>query len=253
VKFTQKGGRVEIRLEKANSYLDIIVKDTGKGIEPEFLPFVFDRFRQADQTSTRKHGGLGLGLAIVRQLVELHGGQVRVESGGEGLGTTFTVSLPLSPFKAQPAENEQIINPNSASDEKPFAESTELQGLQILVVDDEPDAQQLLEIVLSQCGAQVTVAASASEAIEQFKQNRFDLVITDIGMPEENGYSLIEKLRSFSSERGEKIPAVALTAYARSEDRIQALRSGFQMHIAKPIEPNELIAVVAALVNGNKS
>ena len=246
IKFTPKNGRVQVRLERVNSHLEIVVSDTGKGIEPEFLQHVFDRFRQADQTSTRAFGGLGLGLAIVRQLVELHGGQASVASAGEGQGSTFTVSLPFLPLRNDERRGtEPKVHPKAATG-KPLDCPQELEELSVLVVDDEPDARDLIKAVLKDCGAKVTIAASASEALEHLAQNSFDVLITDIGMPEEDGYALIKKLRAHDGEQS-KIPAVALTAYARAEDRVLALRSGFQMHIAKPVEPAELIAVVANL------
>ncbi len=246
IKFTPKVGRVQVRLESINSHVEIVISDTGKGIEAEFLPHVFDRFRQGDQTSTRAHGGLGLGLAIVRQLVELHGGQVSVASAGEGQGSAFTVSLPFLPLRnTERRKTESRVHPRAATG-KQLDCPEELKELSVLVVDDERDARELIRAVLIDCGAEVTVAASVAEAIEHLKQKSFNVLITDIGMPEEDGYALIRKLRALAGEQG-KIPAVALTAYARAEDRVQALRSGFQMHIAKPVEPAELIAVVANL------
>ncbi len=246
IKFTPEGGRVEVRLERAESHVEIRVADTGRGIAAEFLPHVFDRFRQADQTTTRMHGGLGLGLAIVRQLVELHGGSVRVESGGEGRGTSFTVSLPLSPPRAGQASDA----PGAHSGAKGTAEldcPPALAGLRVLVVDDEADTRELLAAVLDSCGAQVIVAASAAEAFAQFERTRPDVLVSDIGMPGEDGYSLLARIRRLPPERGGATPAAALTAYARAEDRMQALRSGFQMHVSKPVEPSELIVVVANL------
>ncbi|HEX8456527.1 MAG TPA: PAS domain S-box protein [Pyrinomonadaceae bacterium] len=247
IKFTPVGGRVEVSLERAASHVRISVSDTGRGIAPEFLPHVFDRFRQADQTTTRTHGGLGLGLAIVRQLVELHGGSVRVESAGEGQGTTFTVALPLVPFErhepaaagAQATANEQTCPP-------------ELANLRVLVVDDEADTRELVAAVLASCGAHVIQAATAAEAFEQLERARPDVLISDIGMPEEDGYELLGRIRELPPERGGAIPAAALTAYARTEDRVRALRSGFQMHVPKPVEPAELITVVATLAGRTK-
>ena len=248
IKFTPKGGRVRVRLERAGSHAEIIVADTGAGIAPEFLPHVFDRFRQADQTTTRTHGGLGLGLAIVRQLVELHGGTVHVESRGEGHGATFTVSLPLLPVRAEmgAAEAEQRVHPTAhtgaAVDCPP-----ELNDLHVLVVDDEPDTRDLIAAVLANCGARVTQAGSASEALDLFGRERFDVLVSDIGMPAEDGYSFIRKVRALTPEQGGRTPAAALTAYAREEDRIRALMAGYQMHVPKPVGPNELAAVVANL------
>jgi CheY-like chemotaxis protein/anti-sigma regulatory factor (Ser/Thr protein kinase) len=246
IKFTPRGGRVQVRLERVNSHVEITVADTGRGIAPEFLPHVFDRFRQADQTTTRTHGGLGLGLAIVRQLVELHGGSVRVESEGEGRGTSFSVSLPLLPLRQEAASDAPRAHP-SARSEAEFACPPELDGLRVLVVDDEPDTRELLAAVLTSCGAQVIQAATAAEAFEHVERTRPDVLITDIGMPEEDGYSLLARIRSLPPERGGGMPAAALTAYARAEDRARALRSGFQMHVPKPVEPAELITIVANL------
>jgi PAS domain S-box-containing protein len=246
VKFTPKGGRVQVRLERINSHVEIVISDTGKGIEKEFLPHVFDRFRQSDGSMTRRHGGLGLGLAIVRQLVELHGGQVSVSSEGDGQGATFTVSLPVLPVRREPESKVARVHPaaqNSFSDDLP----TDLAGLRILLVDDEADSRELLSVVLESCQAKVTTAESAAEALEKFKETAFDILISDIGMPEEDGFSLVGKIRELSNEVGGDIPAIALTAYARAEDRVQALRSGFQMHLAKPVESSELIAAVANL------
>jgi CheY-like chemotaxis protein len=238
---------VQVRLERVDSHVEIIVADTGNGIAPEFLPHVFDRFRQADQATTRVHGGLGLGLSIVRQLVELHGGSVGVESKGEGQGTTFTVSLPLLPMRVEPASNLLRVHPTARSGAVALACPPELDGLRVLVVDDEPDTRELLLAVLISCGAEVVPAASAGEALDRIVQEQFDVLITDIGMPEEDGYSLIEQVRRLPADRGGAVPAAALTAYARTEDKVRALRSGFQIHIAKPVEPDELVAVVANL------
>ena len=247
VKFTPRGGRVQVRLERVGSHVEIIVADTGKGIAPEFLPHVFDRFRQADQKITREHGGLGLGLAIVRQLVELHGGTARAESEGEGRGTTFTVSLPLLPVRREAAAVAPRVHPAAAASAAPDTCPPELDGLRVLVVDDEPDTRGLLFAVLASCGADVSLAASAAEALERIGREQFDVLLTDIGMPEEDGYELIRKVRLLPPERGGRVPAAALTAYARAEDRLRALRSGFQTHVVKPVEPEELIAVVANL------
>lgn len=246
VKFTQKDGRVQVRLERVNSHIEIVVSDTGRGIEQEFLPYVFDRFRQSDGSMTRRHGGLGLGLAIVRQLVELHGGSVSVESTGEGQGATFTVFLPLLPVRREPASDAPRVHPaarTGVSKDCP----PELADLRVLLVDDEADSRELLNLVLDLCGAQVTTANSAAEAFGAFQREKFDIIVSDIGMPEEDGFSLISRIRNLPNERGGDVPAIALTVYARSEDRVQALRAGFQMHVAKPVEPSELAVVVANL------
>lgn len=246
IKFTPKGGRVIVRLERVESHVEITVSDTGLGIAPEFLPHVFDRFRQADATSTRSYGGLGLGLAIVRQLVELHGGTVRVNSEGEGLGSTFTISLPLAAVRGAAASDTESAHQSEFKSPK-FECPPEINGLRVLVVDDEADTCELLQVILESCGAQVKTASSAAATLETIKAEAFDVLISDIGMPEEDGYSLIAKVRALDKEQGGRIPAAALTAYAREEDRIRVLQSGYQMHVPKPISPNELIAIVANL------
>ena len=248
VKFTPKEGRVQVRLERVNSHIEIVISDTGKGIEAEFLPYVFDRFRQSDGSMTRRHGGLGLGLAIVRQLVELHGGTVNVTSAGENQGSTFTVFLPLLPVRSEPTGDEPRVHP-ARNDNAEFTEKhgRELLGLCILLVEDEADSRDLLSVVLTSSGAEVATANSAAEALEKLKREKFDVIISDIGMPEEDGFSLISKIRSLQNKQNSNTPAIALTAYARAEDRIKALRCGFQLHIAKPVESTELIAAVANL------
>lgn len=247
IKFTKRGGRVQVRLERVNSHIEIIVSDTGEGIEAEFLPHVFDRFRQADQRTTRQHGGMGLGLAIVKNLVELHGGSVEAASPGLDKGATFTVRLPVTPVYQLDPDGGRI-HP-AARDLLPTTEASErLDGLTILAVDDEPDTRDLLKTGLENCGASVRVAASAEEAFNEMAISLPDVLISDIGMPEEDGYDLIRQLRSLPEEEGGKIPAVALTAYARVEDRLQALRSGYQMHVQKPVELAELVAVICSLV-----
>ncbi|MCA1632752.1 MAG: response regulator [Acidobacteria bacterium] len=247
IKFTPKAGRVLIRLERVESHVEMTVSDTGLGIAPEFLPHVFDRFRQADATTTRAFGGLGLGLAIVRQLVELHGGMVRVDSKGEGLGSTFTVSLPLMAVRS--ATSDTGSAPERPEFKPPeFECPPELDGLRVLVVDDEADTCELLQFILEGCGARVKTASSAAAALEAVAEEAFDVLISDIGMPDEDGYSLIAKVRALGKERGGKIPAAAaLTAYAGEEARIRVLQSGFQIHVPKPISPSELVAVVANL------
>jgi PAS domain S-box-containing protein len=246
IKFTPPGGRVIVSLAHAASHVEVTVSDTGKGIAPEFLPHVFDRFRQADATTTRAYGGLGLGLAIVRQLVELHGGTVRVDSAGVGLGATFTVSLPLAAARNAVSDSGSARQPEFKLSE--LACPPELVNLRVLVVDDEADTCELLQAILEGCGAQVKTASSAAAALEAVKEEVFDVLVSDIGMPEEDGYSLLAKVRALSKERGDKVPAAAaLTAYASEEDRIRVLQSGFQMHVPKPISPSELVAVVANL------
>jgi len=246
IKFTPKGGRVIVSLHRVESHVEFTVSDTGKGITPDFLPHVFDRFRQADQTSTRAFSGLGLGLAIVRQLVELHGGMVRVDSAGEGHGATFTVTLPSMAVRNAVSDTESAELPEFKLSELECP--PELNGLRVLVVDDDVDTCELLQFILEGCGAQVKTASSAAAALEAVAEEMFDVLISDIGMPDEDGYSLIAKVHALGKEHGGKVPAAAaLTAYAGEEDRIRVLRSGFQIHVPKPISPNELVAVVANL------
>ncbi|MBD2102633.1 PAS domain S-box protein [Leptolyngbya sp. FACHB-261] len=244
LKFTPGGGRVQVTLVRVGSQAEIRVSDTGKGINPEFLPYVFERFRQADSSITRAHGGLGLGLAIVRHLVELHGGSVAVESPGEGQGATFSVRLPLLLAKAaiEVPRDETPLSSRPVNNNSP-----DLEDLKILVVDDEADARELLIAVLQAAGAQVKAVSSASEALSVLPKFQPHVLVSDIGMPDEDGYRLIQRLRSLSAEQGGKIPAVALTAYAREQDRRQALSAGFQTHLSKPIDPADLVVVVASL------
>jgi PAS domain S-box-containing protein len=246
IKFTPRGERVQVRLERVNSHVEIVVSDTGAGIAPDFLPHVFDRFRQADGTTTRHHGGLGLGLAIVRHLVELHGGTVRAESPGEGHGATFTVLLPVAPVYSQEAA-EGRVHPAARETLPPFECPDRLDGLRVLVVDDEADTREMLKAGLGQCGAEVTTAHSAAEALREMEKTPPDVLISDIGMPDQDGYALIREVRSLPAGQGGSVPAIALTAYARTEDRLQALRAGYQMHVTKPVELTELAAVVASL------
>jgi PAS domain S-box-containing protein len=247
IKFTPRGGRVEVRLQQINSHVEIVVSDTGAGIKPEFLPYVFERFRQADQKTTRQYPGLGLGLAIVRHLVELHGGTVEAESPGEGLGAIFRVKLPIVPVY-QNDDLAERVHP-AARDTLPSYDCPErLEGVKVLVVDDEADTRELLRIGIGQYGADVVTASSAQEALEAIEGRRPDLLVSDIGMPGEDGYELISKVRALPSGRGGEIPAIALTAYARTEDRLRALRAGYQMHVSKPVELVELVVVIAHLV-----
>ena len=246
IKFTPRGGRVQIRSERVNSHLEIVVSDTGQGIAPEFLPHVFDRFRQADQKTSRQHGGMGLGLAIVRHLVELHGGNVSATSEGEGQGATFTVRLPISPIYRVDASGERV-HP-AARDLLPANDTSErLDGLRILIVDDEPDTRELLRQGLEYCGANVRLAGSAAEAVDAIVAEVPDILISDIGMPGIDGYDLIRQIRELPAEAGGKVAAVALTAYTRVEDRLQALRAGYDMHVPKPVELAELVAVAASV------
>ncbi|YAF95790.1 MAG: ATP-binding protein [Nodularia sp. CChRGM 3473] len=258
IKFTPRGGRVEIQLSQSigneqglpgkrnqlTSYAQIQVSDTGIGISPEFLPYVFDRFRQADSSSTRSYGGLGLGLAIVRHLVELHGGTIHVDSRGQEQGATFTVKLPLL-LQSKQAISDSISKPE---DDARLSLTPCLVGVRVLVVDDEIDTRDFVTTVLQQCQAEVQAVGSVPEALQIILQWQPDVLVSDIGMPEEDGYSLIRKVRSQPPEQGGKIPAAALTAYARAEDRTRAIQEGYQLHLPKPIEPTELATVVASLV-----
>ena len=246
IKFTPRGGRVQIRSERVNSQLEIVVSDTGQGIAPDFLPHVFDRFRQADQKTSRQHGGMGLGLAIVRHLVELHGGTVSAHSGGVDQGSTFTVTLPISPVYRVDASGGRV-HP-AARDLLPANDMADrLDGLTILVVDDEPDTRELLKQGLEYCGATVSLAGSAAAALAALERNVPDVLISDIGMPGIDGYDLIRQIRTLQTVQGRRVAAIALTAYTRVEDRLHALRAGYDMHVPKPVELTELCAVAASL------
>jgi len=245
IKFTDAGGEIAVKLRSVDTRVEITVQDSGIGIDPEFLPHIFDRFRQADPGTNRIHGGMGLGLSIVRQLVELHGGTVRAESKGEGKGATFTVSLPFVNFRRGTERAERL--PPLAVGNMEINCAPSLQGLRVLAVDDEADTREMIRAVLEHCKMEVITAASASEALEAIAQSHPDVLISDLGMPGEDGYALIAKVRALPPERGGQIPAAALTAYVRAEDRVKVLRSGFQLHVPKPLEPNELLAVVANL------
>jgi CheY-like chemotaxis protein len=247
IKFTQRGGRVEVRLERVDASARITVSDTGEGISEDFLPYIFDRFRQADSTFTRLHGGLGLGLAIVRHLVEMHGGSVSADSPGKGQGATFSVTFPVATATWGSRREPRETTEWSPSEQ----EDCELAGLTVLVVDDELDARELLVAMLRERGADVISVSSSVEALEQLasRSNGYfpDVLVSDIGMPEEDGLELITKVRSMEPEQGGRIPAIALTAYAREEDRDRVLDAGFQIHLAKPVEPPILAATIADL------
>ena len=245
VKFTPRGGRIEVLLRRAENHLELTVRDDGIGIDARFLPQVFDRFRQADASTTRSHGGLGLGLSIARQLVELHGGSIAAASDGLGAGASFVVRLPL-----QPAHAPASLEPQGAAGEAAVDQriDLDLQGVRILIVDDEADARDLLAELLSGFGAAVHSAGSAGEALSLLARVRPDLLISDIGMPERDGYQLIQDVRRLAPDVGGKTPAIALTAFARSEDRTRSMVSGFQVHLAKPVETHELMATVSSLV-----
>jgi CheY-like chemotaxis protein len=240
VKFTSTGGQIEVELAQVGASAQIRVTDSGKGIKREFLPYVFEHFRQEDGAMTRKFGGLGLGLAIARQIVEMHGGCIQVESLGEDQGSTFTVQIPLvtkSTRSADPGKTPAVV--------------TSLSGLRILVVDDEPDSRDIVVFVLEQAGAIVTSVVSAITALQQLERDIFDVVISDIGMPEMDGYQLMQQIRLL--EQGQHVPAIALTAHAGEYDRQQAIRAGFQQHLAKPIDPEELIQVIITLHNAERT
>jgi len=243
VKFTPKGGKIQVTLERVQSHIALSVSDNGVGIKPEFLPYVFDRFRQGDQSTTRSFGGLGLGLSIVKHLVELHGGTVRVMSEGAGLGTTFVVELPLRMAQESDADL-SAMHDGIAS---PAMAAAQLGGLTVLYVDDEPDARELVQRLLSRYGARVVTAESARAGWQLMVEHRPDVIVADIGMPEEDGYSLIRAIRALPAESGGATPAAAITALARPEDRRRALLAGFQTHVAKPVDVAELVAVVASL------
>jgi len=236
IKFTSPGGRVEIRLARIDGYARIQVTDTGEGIAPQCLPFIFDRFRQADSTITRRHGGLGLGLAIVRHLAELHEGTVDAESAGEGYGATFTIRLPLGAA----AEAARPAQPGAPAP---------LHGAQLLVVDDDQDALDMLSMLLGEAGASVRTATSAAEALALLRWIRPHVLLSDLAMPDEDGYSLIRSLRTIEGHRGRRTPAVALTAYVRAQDRARAVDAGFDVFVEKPVDPEELVSVIAGLLD----
>jgi PAS domain S-box-containing protein len=249
VKFTPKEGRVSVTLERVNSHFEVNVADTGEGIDPTFLPHVFERFRQADASTSRRHGGLGLGLSIVKQLVELHGGNIHAASGGHGKGSTFTVALPVPALDAYrgPMESREQHARSAPRDLEATVPTINLAGVKVLVVDDEADARSLIERLLRECGATVITASTAGEALEHLTSDKPDVLLSDIGMSKEDGYSLIRRIRQLGGALG-CIPAIALTAYARAEDRAKAMQAGYQMHLAKPVEAMKLIAVVASMV-----
>ncbi|WP_254511460.1 PAS domain S-box protein [Anatilimnocola floriformis] len=243
IKFTPKKGRVQVFLRRVNSHVEISVVDSGEGISAEFLPHLFTRFSQADTSISRQYGGLGLGLALVKSLAELHGGSVQAFSPGRGQGSTFTVSLPLSAVHRD--ESQPVLTP--APSPKDPQSGADFEGFHVLVVDDDPDARNLIQHILTKCNATVTTAASAAEGLAAVKQHRPDMVLSDIGMPIEDGYEFLIQLRQLSEAEGGDTPAVALTAFARSEDRRRALLAGFQMHLPKPVEATELLAVASNL------
>jgi PAS domain S-box-containing protein len=248
IKFTPKGGRVEVRLLRVNSHVEITVEDSGPGIEPSFLPYIFERFRQADSSSTRRHGGVGLGLSIVRSLVELHGGTVSAANRTTGRGAAFVVRLPrMAVAPGAPAIAGMPRRSPTSERDVSLSAAPSLHGVHVIVVDDDPEARELVAVILERCGAEVTVAKSTGEAVELVVKERPDVLICDIEMPDEDGYALIRRIRALPDEQGGRTPAAALTAYAGAEDRIRALSAGFQMHVPKPVQPVELAIVVASL------
>jgi len=258
VKFTPKNGRIEIALRRVDSQVEISVSDSGEGISSEFLPYVFERFRQGDGKTTRLHSGLGLGLAIVRQLVELHGGTVKAHSDGPGRGATFKVRLPVLSINSVPGSDTASRDSTSIKARVMNGLSLEcpprLDGVCVLVVDDDSDTRQMLKAVLSECQAHVIIAASAAEAIDEIERRKPDVLVSDLGMPEHDGYQLIKKVRGMeSADHTARIPALALTAYAKAEDRVRALASGYQVHLSKPVEPAEFVLVIADLAGRRQS
>ena len=247
IKFNSPGGRVEVRLVRMHSHVELQVKDNGRGIDPAFLPYIFDPFRQADSEASRSQGGLGLGLSIVRNLVELHGGSVRAESPGNGQGAAFTVLLPV---RGAVRDRDQVGDrenrpplPSASMKQYPM-----LDNVKVLIVDDQADSRELIQNILRSCNAAVTTAGSSREALEAFERSRPDLLISDIAMPDEDGYVLIQKLRALEKNRGNRVPAIALPAYAREEDRERALSAGYETHLPKPVEPEQLVRIVASLI-----
>jgi PAS domain S-box-containing protein len=245
VKFTPSGGRIQVVLERVNSHVEICIEDSGVGIRAEFLPHVFDRFRQADPSTTRRYGGLGLGLSIVKNLVELHGGSVRVKSPGENQGSTFIVALPISYVRA---EEREVRSRTRAADSVRPVDLPHLDDVSVLIVDDEPDGRDLIARLLAERGARTTCVSNAADALDVLAAQRFDILLSDIGMPDVDGFELIQRVRLMDASRSGPIPAIAITAYARPEDRQRSLLAGFNMHLSKPLEAGELIASIAGLL-----
>ena len=249
VKFTPRGGRVTVRVERVEgSGVQLVVEDTGEGIAPDFVDHVFERFRQADSSNTRSHGGLGLGLAVVRHLVEMHGGTVEARSAGKGRGSTFTVTLPaLDPARLPPLAPAPEVPPLASAMAMAMADSPDLTGVRVLVVDDGDDVREVVSAVLGQCGADVRAVGSAGEALHALAEFSPHVLVSEIEMAGETGFSLIQRVRTLPADRGGQVPAAALSAYGRTDDRVQALLAGFQIHVPKPVQPAELVAVVASL------
>ena len=242
IKFTSEGGLIAVRLRGAGADAEITVSDNGVGIPPDFLPYIFDRFKQADQSMTRRFGGLGLGLSIAKNLVELHGGSIRAASGGIGRGAKFTIVLPST---ADARAIDRRSRSDVVSNEAPQPRDS-LSGMRVLVVEDEPDTSEFLERFLGSYGAEVVLAPSAAEALSRLSAEKVDIVVSDIGLPDVDGYDLMHRIRQLPTSAGAAVPAIALTAYARTEDRTRAFRAGYQAHLAKPIEPAELVATIAS-------
>ena len=245
VKFTPRGGRIQVRLQRIDSHVEIVVSDTGRGVDPKLLPFIFERFRQGDSSTTREHGGLGLGLAIVRHLVELHGGVVNAYSDGPGKGTEFIIQLPAMVSTRGQEAGEERVHPSAGGSLSGSIPA--LAGVRVLVVDDERDAREIVSVILGEAGAEIATASGSREAVDLIDKWKPDILISDIGMPGESGYDLIRMVRTLPADHGGQTPAIALTAYARTQDRLKILSAGFQMHVPKPIEPIELATVVASL------
>jgi CheY-like chemotaxis protein/anti-sigma regulatory factor (Ser/Thr protein kinase) len=244
VKFTDEGGTIEVTIRCVDNHVEVRVTDTGIGIEPEFLPHVFDRFRQADSTTTRIHGGVGLGLSIARQLVEAHQGSISVQSDGKDRGSTFIVRLPIIASRI-------TADDNAAAKEPKAPNTVRLDGIRVLVVDDESDSREVMAHALEDCGAEVSIAENAREALEILERSEMDVLLADIAMPEADGYELIRQVRSSAAGRIAAIPAAAVTAHARDDERRRALAAGFHLHLAKPFEPGQLTRMVQALARGN--
>jgi CheY-like chemotaxis protein len=246
IKFTPKGGQVSVSLQRVESDLELVITDNGVGISPEFLPYVFDSFRQFDAQITRPHGGLGIGLSITKHLVDLHGGSIEAHSAGPGKGASFLVRLPVSPIISTTLGVTKVPATTAARRQE-FTRHNVLAGVSVLIVDDEDDARDLLRIILESCNMEVHDAGDAAEALSTLETTNVHVIISDIGMPHEDGYSLIRSVRALPSEKA-KTPAIALTAFARNQDRTRALLEGFNVHMAKPVEPSELLGALGDLL-----
>lgn len=253
IKFTPRNGSVSVAIDSDEQYARLLVTDTGEGITPEFLPYVFDRFRQAEGSIARRHGGLGLGLAVARHLVELHGGTISAESGGPGRGASFKVDLPVPALQSDNGSLDDLRSRwKEIQRSKPRSARNQLEGLRVLVVEDDADSRTLVSMMLKRQGAEVLAVGTADEAMSTIALESADVLISDIGMPDQDGFELIRKIRKLPAERGGSIPAIALTGYATAKDRERAFAEGFQTHLPKPIEPAELVNAIAALT-GRKS